>query len=364
MSKNFLSKLNLDIDINKRNVDLILFTRTLSVLLRAGINIDKSFYILEDQFTGSFSRVITKVRKNIEKGRSLSDSLQEYPRYFNEIYVGMVNVGEQSGTLVDSLLNLADQQEKDMELKRKIKAASLSPSIILACLIGLGVLMSYYILPQLITVFNSFDMKLPLSTQVLLWISEFLNKYLLFIIIGLIIFIIIFNMLLKIKAVKTQWQGFVLGLPIIGRLMQKLNLARFCRILGILLESNVPINQALKITINSISNYAYKKQLRKVLKNIRAGKSLSESIKNVKKNKLFPKIIYQMVNVGEKTGTLGQNLLYLADFNEKDVDNYSKNLTTVIEPVLLIVVGIVVALVAISVISPIYEFISTMSNLV
>ncbi|MCX6740708.1 MAG: type II secretion system F family protein [Candidatus Parcubacteria bacterium] len=343
------------------NIEKILFAKTLATLLRSKINIADSLLILEAQFTGNFKYVVSQVKKDVENGQSLSSALEKHPKYFNRIYIGLVNVGEKSGRLVDCLQRVAKQQEKDLQLARNVQTASLYPSIIFICLLGLAALLSYYILPQLVVVFNSFDMPLPWTTKVLLAVALFIRKYgplLLVLIIAAFIFI---KFLIKQEKIRPHWQGFLMNIPFMGELLKKWNLARFCRILGTLLQSGVSIHESLDTTIDSLSNEVYKNLLKKVKAKVLAGLSLGEAIESLYKVDIFPRFVFQLISVGERTGSLEENLIYLAEFYEEEVDSITKNLANVIEPVLLVIIGVIVAIIGAAIISPIYEFIATLS---
>jgi type II secretory pathway component PulF len=273
----------------------------------------------------------------------------------------LVEVGETSGRLVDCLQRVAKQQEKDLQLARSVQAASLYPAIIFVCLLGLAALLSYYILPQLIIVFNSFNMPLPWTTKALLWVAEFIRSYGPLLLVLIIAGIVFLRILVKQEKVRPYWQGFLMSLPFLGELLKKWNLARFCRILGTLLESGVSIHQALDTSIDSLSNEVYKKLLKKVRAKVLAGLSLGEAIETLNKIEIFPRFVFQLISVGERTGTLEENLIYLAEFYEEEVENISKNMANIIEPVLLVVIGVIVAIIGAAIISPIYEFIATLS---
>lgn len=344
------------------NVEKVLFARTLATILNSGINIADALRITEAQAVGSFKAVVSNVRKEVESGQTLAVAMAKYPKYFDRVYIGLVNVGEKTGRLVECLDYVAEEQEKDLELARKVQSASLYPSIIFICLLALAALLSYYILPQLLVVFNSFNMPLPWTTKLLLAVAAIIRDHGILILVLLIAGIIFLRFIVKTKTVRPYWQAAGLSLPFFGELIKKLNLARFCRILGILLKSGIPIFEALEITHQSLSNEVYKIQMKKIQARVTGGLSLGEAIENLSKPDLFPKVVSQMISVGERTGTLEKNIIYLADFYEKEVANISKNLASVIEPLLLIIVGLVVVLIGTAVISPIYGFISTLSH--
>jgi len=344
------------------NVEKILFARTLATILNSGINIADALRIVEAQSVGQFKLIVANIRKRVESGENLAKALGKYPRYFNPVYVGLVNVGEKTGRLVECLNYVAEQQEKDLELSRKVQSASLYPSIVFVCLLGLAALLSYYILPQLIVIFNSFNMPLPWTTKLLLAVAKIIRDQGILILVIILAVLIFVRYLVRTKTIRPYWQAAGLSLPFFGELIRKLNLARFCLILGTLLKSGIPLNQALDIGIESLSNEVYKIQLKKVKARVVAGLSLGEAIENLNKSDLFPKVVSQMISVGERTGTLEKNILYLSDFYQKDVDNISKNLSSVIEPILLIFVGLIVAIIGAAILSPIYQFIDTLSH--
>ncbi|HDQ22550.1 MAG TPA: type II secretion system F family protein [Candidatus Uhrbacteria bacterium] len=344
------------------NVEKILFARILATLLRSGINIADSLIILEEQFVGKFKYVVAKIRKDVETGQELSMALSKFPKYFSRVFIGLVLVGEKSGRLAETLKRAADQMEKDLELNRKVQSASLYPALVLICLLALAALLSYYILPQLVVIFTSFYLVLPWTTRALLAMAAFIRDYGLLFLVLLLAGIIFLNFIVKTKKIRPYWQGFLISLPFLGELIKKLNLARFCRILGILLQSGVAIKPALETTIESLTNEVYKNELKRIKGKITAGESLGEAMRMSARINLFPNLLAQMVSVGERTGSLEDNLLYLAEYYEGEVDNIAKNLSNVVEPVLLIIVGFLVAFIAIAIISPIYEFIATLSQ--
>ena len=298
----------------------------------------------------------------MENGQTLASALAKHPKYFNQVYVGLVEVGEKSGRLVDCLQRVAKQQEKDLQLARSIQASSLYPAIIFCCLVGLAALLSYYILPQLIIVFNSFNMRLPWTTKILLWLAEFIRNYGPLMLICFIVFVFFIRFLVHQEKIRPYWQGFLMNLPFLGELLKKWNLARFCRILGTLLESGVSIHEALNTSIESLSNEVYRNLLKKVRAKVLGGLSLGEAIESLYKIDLFPRFVFHLISVGERTGTLEQNLIYLAEFYEDEVESISKNMANIIEPVLLVVIGIIVAIIGTAIISPIYDFIATLSS--
>lgn len=343
-------------------IEKILFARTLSAILRSGVNIADALRIIEAQSIGGFKRIIGKICSDVESGQTLSSALKKYPKYFNLVYVGVVNVGEKSGKLAECLDYVAEQQEKDLELSRKVQSASFYPMIVFVLLLALAALLSFWILPQLIVIFSSFNMPLPWSTKLLLWTAAVIRDHGILILVSLVAAIFFLNFILRTKVVRPFWQAFLMSIPFFGELIKKVNLARFCRILGILIKSGTGFNDSIDITIDSLNNEVYKIQLKKIKERVLSGLSLGEAVSHIGRDDLFPQLVSQMISVGERTGNLEKNLLYLADFYEKEVDNVSKNLSSILEPILLVLIGFIVVIVAVAIISPIYEFIATLSR--
>ncbi len=268
----------------------------------------------------------------------------------------MVKVGETGGALENTLIHLSLQMEKDYDLKKKIKGAMLYPMIILIATMALGSAMAIFILPKLTKLFQTFKVTLPLSTRILLWVSNLFQNYGFYIIGGFIILIFLLWYIVRSNFARLPTSRLILSLPIIGKISQNVNLARFNRILGTLLKSGVPVVEALSITANTLGNEVYKKRLLSVSEKVKKGIPISQVLKKESKHSdSFPQLVSRMIGVGEKTGKLDETLIYLAKFYEKEVDNTTKNLSVILEPILLILIGLVVALVAIAIISPIYK---------
>ncbi len=205
-------------------------------------------------------------------------------------------------------------------------------------------------------------MPLPWTTRALLWLAEFIRSYGPLVLVMIIAAIFFIRFLIKQERIRPHWQGFLMSLPLFGELLKKWNLARFSRILGTLLKSGVSIHESIDTTVDSLTNEVYRNLLKKVKAKVMGGLSLGEAIEKLYKTDIFPLFVFQLISIGERTGTLEENLLYLADFYEEEVENISKNLSNVIEPILLVIIGVIVAIIGAAIISPIYEFIATLSE--
>lgn len=339
--------------------DKVLFVKHLGTMIKSGISINEALEVISDQTSSPrFKKVTKSILEKIITGQSLSNAMGRYPKIFDPLMINIVKVGEDSGTLEENLEYLADELDSRLELRRNIKAASFYPAIILSATLGLGLVLSYFVLPQITKLFSSLNFDLPLSTRILLGAAALMDKYGLYIIGGVIGFIIFFRILISQKFAKPVWHWIIMKLPIVGGIIIHYNLVMVNRTMGILLKSGLTIDQAITITINTTNNFVYKKKLKIALPQIKKGKTFSsilDSFKQSRRSPLFPLLVIKMISVGERSGRLDESLIYLADYFEKEVDHTTKNLTTVLEPILLVFVGLMVGFIAISVISPIYQ---------
>lgn len=338
-------------------LDRVLMAKHLATLIRSGIPIDESLEILaEEASSGRLRRVIRAVRGRIEGGATLSESLATYPSIFNPLFVQMVRVGEESGTLEENLRYVADQLEHEYDLKQKVKGAAAYPVLVLVLAFVMGGAMSFFILPRLVPLFESLNVELPLPTRIVLAMSVFFVRFGGVFFVGVIVGLILLRFLLRSTPVRPYWHRFLVRVPVIGRIVMDINLARLTRTLGILLRSGLPIVEALAITLETTGNEVYATLIRKSGLDVERGLPLSEGMLAASKDtKVLPIIVPRMIGVGERTGTLDDSLINLAEFYEKEVDGATKTMSTVVEPLLIIVIGLVVGLIAIAIISPIYQ---------
>lgn len=335
-------------------VEKILFTKHLSVMIKSGISITETLDILKNQTkSGYFKKVLSEVLSDIENGRSLYEALSKHAQIFDSLYLNMVRVGEESGTLEAALIDMSSHLGKQHELRQKVQAAMLYPIIVLIGTVVLGGGISIFILPQLTNFFKGLNVELPLQTKILLAVVNFIMSYGIVVFPVLIITLTLIFFILRLKPIISHWHGFLLHIPIFGSFSRNASLAYFCHNLGVMLKNGIPITEAIVISADSLGNYAYRESLREMEKEVIKGKSLSSSLE--KHQNLYPQMLVKMIEVGETSGNLEENLLYLGDFFEKETDNMSKNLPTILEPVLLIIIAFFVGFVALSIISPIYE---------
>lgn len=333
----------------------LIFTKHLSVMLKAGITITQALDSLaKDATNPKLRQLITSLYTQIESGQSLSQALRLFPQVFDPIYLNLITIGEESGTLDSTLRYLSLQLAKLKDLRQKIQGALLYPTLVLGLMFTIGIGLSIFILPQLVEFFSAFDTNLPLSTRILLSFANLMKYHGLTLLISLIIVILGFNLIIKFNPIKRIWNRFIFHLPLFGKFIHLSSMAILSRNMSVLLSSGVPLSRGLTILSSTEPNLYLQSNLDQLSHHLKSGKSLSETIKSYHLT-IFPSLFTKMVAVGESTGKLDEMLSYLADYYESDIEVASKNLTTTLEPILLIIVGLMVAFLALAIIGPIYQ---------
>lgn len=333
----------------------IVFTKHVSTMINAGIPLLETLDTVKEYAKNSyFEEVLTVIKDDIENGSNLKTALEKFPKVFDHFFIGIIGVGEESGTLAENLKFLSDQMNKEYRLRAKIKSALAYPAIIFIAMLVMGTFISLFVLPRLVDFFGSFDIDLPLPTKILLFLSILMRDHGLLIFAGLATFLVGFRMLIGTKKFKPIWHLALLKMPLIGELIQFGQLASFGRNMGLLLRSGVTAINALTITSNSLSIIKFKDDISQVARSLDSGNSMGDSLDN-KKYWEFPPMISRMVKIGEKSGKLEDTFNYVGDFYEDEIDNLSKNLSTILEPFMLVVIGLGVGFLALAIISPIYE---------
>ena len=313
-----------------------------------------SLKLLQKQMRSrSFSYILEQLIKDAENGQFLSGSLKQFRGVFEDLFINIVRIGETGGILADNLEHLSVELKKRRALHQKIRAAFIYPAIVLFAMTAVIGVMIFFVLPRITPIFASLNIKLPLTTKILIFTSTFLINNWMYIIAGLIVVVVGFGLLLRIKIIRFFWNRIILYLPLAGSISRKAAISDLSRTLSLMLKSGMKIVEALLITSDSIANLVYRKAFRDAAEVVKRGESLNSFLKT--RGDLFPATVSQMIEVGENTGTLGENLLYLADFYEDEVDEATKNLSSTLEPVLLLVMGVIVGFIAVSIITPIYK---------
>lgn len=332
----------------------MLFTRNLSVMISSGLVISRAIRSLGLQTKNpTLRRILTEVYDEVQAGKTLSESLAKYPTVFGELFTSMVYVGEVSGNLESVLGILAIQLEKEHELKSKVKGALTYPAVILVAMVGIGILMLTYILPQITGVFQDMDVTLPKMTLMIIALSDFLrtNSAL------SVLIVVIAGVSVKLAYGTSRGRRFFhfvfLHLPIVGAIVIKVNCARFARIYSSLLRSGVSVVDGLSIVSKTLSNVYYKDALRQGLDAVQKGQELSRVVAD--HEGIFPILVSQILEVGEETGKTDAVLEKLAEFYEGEVSQITSNLSSIIEPVLMLLIGGAVGFFAVAMLQPMYS---------
>lgn len=331
----------------------MMFIKHMAVMVKAGLPIPRILEVLAIQSKSRyFKEVLNSIKENIKTGKSLADSMAEYPKIFPPLYSSSIRIGEIGGNLEEVLELLSIQLQKEHDIKSKIKGAMIYPSVIVFAMVVIAILLMIFVVPNLMKVFADMNIDLPLSTRIIIGTSQFMTGHL-FLTFGIVILIPILFMLFKSSTVGKNTLHFIyLKIPIVNGIIKKVNTARFARTLSSLLKSGVSIVNALEIISDSLDNVFFKNALKSAGEHVQKGAPLHEAIE--KFPNLFPPMVTQMVKVGEETGSSEQILSQLAEFYEKEVDEITKNLSSIIEPCLIMVIGGAVGFFAISVIQPMY----------
>ena len=339
----------------------MLFARNLEVMIRSGMQILQSLEILKKQSKSrTFSKILDQLVLDIKNGHFLSAGLEKYRNLFGDFFINLVRVGEASGTLSENLKYLYEELKKKDELQKKVKGAMAYPIIIFMATVGITSIMIFFIFPKILPVLTSINVELPFITRVFIAISQFVIKYGIYAGLGLFGFFVFIWLILKVPKIRFVWHGSLISLPLVGNMVRSVNIISFSRTLGLLLRAGIQIVEALEITANTLVNLVYQKEILKVAEGVRRGDPMSKYF--VENPRLFPPIFAQMVSVGENTGKLDESILFLAEYYEAELDESTKNLSTFLEPILLLVMGVIVAFVALAIITPIYKITQTLGR--
>ncbi|HET7630404.1 MAG TPA: type II secretion system F family protein [Candidatus Saccharimonadales bacterium] len=349
------SLLSMQIGGNKvPNKELVIFTRQLSTMVSAGVPIMQALTTLAKQVESpAFKKVLGEVTKDIQSGMALGDAFDKHPNAFNEIYVNMVKAGEAGGILDEILKKLATQQEKSESIRKKVKSAMTYPIILMVITVGAFFGLFLFIIPKIGGIMHDLagpNAQLPAITRAMLGLSDFMTARWYIIIGGLALVIFFVRRWLKTKAGRSQFHHWILKVPAIGPIVSKLAVARFARTFASLMAAGVSVLEALKVTGGAVGNEAFREAIDKAAEEVKAGQQLSHAIEH---SKLFPAIVPQMLAVGEDTGKTDEVLVKVADFYEEEVDAAIAGISSIIEPVMIVIMGALVGLVAVSVMGPI-----------
>ncbi len=332
----------------------MMFTRNLSVMIASGLPLSKALKNLSLQTKNKkFIKVLAAIQEGVQSGNPFSDGLAKFPAIFSELFVNMVRVGETGGNLEEVLVILADQLEKEHDILRKVRGALVYPAVIVVAMAGIGVLMMIFVVPQITKIFADMNIELPPLTKFVLGLSTLLVNYWLLTIVAMIALAVGLKIFSVTPIGKKIGSLVSINLPLIGNIVIKLNCARFCRIYSSLLKSGVSVTKSLEILSRTLGNFYYKRILIKATEDVQKGINLSKIIYAEKK--IFPVLVPQMIEVGEETGKTEEVLAKLAEFYEAEVSQITQNLSSIIEPILMMFIGGAVGVFAVSVIKPMYS---------
>ena len=337
--------------------DKIVFTQNLEVMVRTGFSIAEALKaIVEQTDNKQFKKILVDIQVRVEGGENLSNCLKDYPRIFPEIYTSLIETGEASGKLEESLKQLTIQMKKNHTLFMKVRNALTYPVIVLVAMVGIGIGMLIFVIPKITAVYAESDFDLPIATKIVIGIANFTTNNIIYVIIALVVLIVILIKVFSKPGPKKALHKLLLRLPMAGAIIKKINIARISRTLSSLLSTDIPIVKSFQIISKTLGNRAYKDFVFEGSEKLKKGVSVSDIIKE--SPLLFPPIIAQMLSIGEQSGTLDSISAEIAEFYEEEVDSTMSNLAVIIEPILMLVLGAGVGLMAVAVVAPMYSMVN------
>ena len=343
----------LPMGIDKKRIAI--FTRQFSVMLDAGLPLVQCLEILGDQEENKLLReIISQVRSDVESGASLAEAMKKHPKAFDNLYVSMIAAGEAGGILDIILQRLSTYIEKSVRLRQQVRSAMMYPVAVVVIAVGVVYIILWKVIPIFAQMFSGLGAQLPYLTRLIVKLSNMIGRYSPFIFIGLIILSVGLNRFHKTHHGRRVIDGFLLKVPILGMLLLKIAVARFCRTLSTLTSSGVPILDGLEITARTSGNAIVEDSVMAVRKSVEEGRSISEPLSETK---VFPPMVCQMINVGEQTGALDQMLSKIADFYEEEVDTAVEGLMKLLEPVMIVFLGAIIGTIVTAMYLPMYSII-------
>ena len=332
--------------------DLANFTRQLSTMITAGMNLVDALGILQNQTEGYLSRVLADVRRSVEGGKSLSESMKAYPKVFNTVYVSLITAGEKAGVLDKVLQRLADNLEAEREFRAKVKGALMYPVIVLIGMVVVFFVMVFYVIPQLSGIYQDFEADLPGMTQALLDISAFSQNYWWLLIGGGVGVVMLYRFLYRVPDWRKRIEQIKLSLPIFGALYEEVLMAELTRTMSLLVAAGVPIVEALQLVAEGADNLLYKEGILRARMMVERGYSLAQAFG---REAIFPAIFAQMLSVGEETGQVDQIMMRVSNYFDTESREKVKGLTSAIEPFIIILLAIGVGFLVFAIVIPIYN---------
>lgn len=334
--------------------DKMIFINSLSTMFKVGITLIEAMDIVVSQTKNIISRkMFEDILNMIRSGQTLSKSLAKYNKVFSEITINMVATGEENGNLDEVLEYLSKQLEKDYEVRKKVVSAFIYPIIILSITVTMALGIVVFVMPKILRIFATFKVDLPLPTKILIWLTDLLTKQTLLVLFVTTVVVGLSTFLLRLEQLKPFWHRVYLHFPVLGKIIISSNLARFARTFNSLLRSGTPITKCMEVLQKVFTNVIYKNALTHIGAVVEKGGKLGDAMEQYPK--LFPVLVTKMIYIGEKTGSLAVTTEHVADMYERDVDNQTRNLSTLMEPLLLVFMAGLVGGIALSIIMPIYS---------
>jgi type IV pilus assembly protein PilC len=335
-------------------VQKFMFIHHLEIMSKAGLSIINSLQVLSSEIENKkLKRIVGEIKAEVETGKQLSEVLAKFPSVFPHIYVNMIAAGEISGKLDDALSQISEQMKKSQRLNSKVRGAMIYPAVIMTAMVGISLFVVFYIMPKILVMFTEMNASLPMATRVLIALTKFGQNYWWAIIIAIIAAIFGFMRAMKVPKFKRAIHRGMLSLPIFGIIIIKVNLARFTLTLSSLLSSTIPIVDAVRISSEVLNNVVYREQLEHATDGLKQGQALSQILSAYPKT--FPAMVTEMVMVGEQTGRIEKMLKELSEYYNNEVEETMNNFTAIIEPVIILLLGVGVAGIAVAVIMPMYS---------
>lgn len=336
--------------------DRIIITQQMAVMIKSGLSVVDALDALKNEVSNKrFAKEIAEIISDVKGGAQLSDAMAKFPDSFSEVYVNTIKSGEKSGKLDSVLSGLAVQLEKDYDITSKLKGAMTYPIFVLVALVIVMVVVLIVIIPQLKSIFDEVDAPLPPLTRGVIALSEFLKNYIIWIVIGIALFYVALKYFGKTKEGRHLFDAMKLKIPIIGTLLKKTYMAKFTRTFAGLTAAGLPLLDIFQTSKNVVGNVLYEDEIEKMSKRVEVGEPISKVLKD---SKLFPSMIGQLASVGEKSGSMDQVFESMANFFDKEVENITNNLSTLLEPVLMVIMGVGIGLIIVSVLQPIYGLVN------
>jgi len=337
------------------------FTRHLAVVIKSGLPVAEGLRIIKKQeISKTLEKVVDTLIEDVNNGKFMAESLKQYRHIFGDFFISIVQVGETSGSLGDNLMYLSEEMKKEKALRGRVRSAMIYPAILLFMTIAVSVFLTFFIFPKLVAAFQSLNVELPFATRVLITSLAFLQRYYGTILIAIIGFAIAAKFILQWRPVKYAVHMGMLYTPVLSGLIIDVNMANIARVLWILLKSGIKIVESLTITSQTLDNLVYKKAFAEYVEGVRRGEQLGNMLS--KYPHYFPPILTSMIEIGENTGNLEENLAYLSSYYSEEVDNSLKDFVSILEPLILIFMGLMVGFVALAIITPIYSISSGLSK--